>query len=251
MLIEQSAYANRWREVAPAAKGCFALGGLIAAFVAGTPAATAGVALVLMAVTLLGARVSPWLYLRVAVPAAAFLAISSLSLMFSVNIDAQDGFRWQFAPDAMPRIATVASRSLASLAALLLLVLTTPLRDLISLLRRLRVPEVILDLMVLCYRMVFVFMEAWDDGVTAQAARLGYGPFRRSVRSLALLAANLAAQIWSRALALQAAASARNGDGPLNFLAPDYAHARRDLRVAGCAGAVLLAGMVALRGGLA
>ena len=112
-------------------------------------------------------------------------------------------------------------------------------------------PEVLVDVMVLCYRMVFVFMEAWDDGVTAQAARLGYGPFRRSVRSLALLAANLAAQIWSRALALQAAASARNGDGPLNFLAPDYAHARRDLRVAGCAGAALLAGMVALRGGLA
>ena len=32
MLIEQSAYANRWRGVAPQAKGLFALGGVTAAF---------------------------------------------------------------------------------------------------------------------------------------------------------------------------------------------------------------------------
>jgi cobalt/nickel transport system permease protein len=241
VLIEQSAYANRWREVAPAAKGCFALGGLVAAFVAGTPAATAGIALVLMAVTLLGARVSPWLYLRVAVPAAAFLAISSLSLMFSVNIDAQDGFRWQFAPDAMPRIATVASRSLASLAALLLLVLTTPLRDLISLLRRLRVPEVILDLMVLCYRMLFVLSEAMHDTITAQSARLGYATTRRSLHSLGLLAANLAVQVWQRAQGLATAALARNGGGSLRFLSPGFAHARRDTCIAAIAGVALIA----------
>ena len=32
MLIEQSAYANRWRSVAPVAKGLFALAGFVAAF---------------------------------------------------------------------------------------------------------------------------------------------------------------------------------------------------------------------------
>ena len=133
MLIEQSAYANRWRAVSPAAKGGFALGGLLAAFVANTPTAAAGIALVVVATTLLGARVSPWLYLRVAAPATAFLAVSSLSLMFSISLDASGGPQWQFAPDAVSRIATVASRSLASLAALLFLVLTTPLRDLHSL----------------------------------------------------------------------------------------------------------------------
>ena len=39
MLIEQSAYANRWRPVSPAAKGVFALAGFVAAFAARTPTA--------------------------------------------------------------------------------------------------------------------------------------------------------------------------------------------------------------------
>ncbi len=242
MLIEQSAYANRWRAVSPAAKGSFALGGLLAAFVANTPAAAAGIALVMVATTLLGARVSPWLYLRVAVPATAFLAVSSLSLMFSINLDASGGGpQWQFAPDAVSRIATVASRSLASLAALLFLVLTTPLRDLIALLRQLRVPEVILDLMVLCYRMLFVLSEAMHDMLTAQAARLGHASARRSLHSLGLLAANLMVQVWQRAQALATAALARNGCGSLRFLSPAFAHARRDTLIAAVASLALIA----------
>ena len=58
-----------------------------------------------------------------------------------------------------------------ALAALLLLAATTPLIDLIALLRRLRLPEVLLELMVLCYRMLFVFSESVRDTRTAQAAR--------------------------------------------------------------------------------
>jgi cobalt/nickel transport system permease protein len=241
VLIEQSAYANRWHRVSPAAKGGFALGGLLAAFVANTPAAAVGIAVILVATTLFGARVSPWLYLRVAAPATAFLAASSLSLMFSVNLDTSGSLQWQFAPDAVARIATVASRSLASLAALLFLVLTTPLRDLIVLLRQLRVPEVILDLMVLCYRMLFVLSEAMHDMITAQAARLGHATARRSLHSLGLLAANLVVQVWQRAQALATAALARNGCGSLRFLSPVFAHARRDTLIAAVASLALIA----------
>lgn len=240
MLIEQSAYANRWRRVAPAAKGGFALAGLVAAFVAATPAVAGGVALLLAMATVLGARVSVGLYLRVAAPAIGFLGLSSLSLLVSLGADAGGGITWQLAPDAVPRIGLVATRSLASLAALLLLVLTTPPTDLIALLRRLRLSEVVVDLMVLCYRMLFVFSEAVRDTLTAQSARLGYSSLRRSQSSLSLLVANLALQVWQRAHALHFAALARNGDGPLRFLAPACAHTGRDTVVAAVAGGALI-----------
>ena len=55
MLIEQSAYANRWRKVTPAAKGFFALSGFVAAFAASTPAAALLVAVVVAATTIAGA----------------------------------------------------------------------------------------------------------------------------------------------------------------------------------------------------
>jgi cobalt/nickel transport system permease protein len=240
VLIEQSAYANRWRQVAPAAKGSFALAALAAAFIAATPAVAACIALLLAMATVALAGVPIGLYLRVAAPAAGFLAVSSLSLLFSVGADAAGSLAWQFAPDAVPRVATVAARSLASLAALLLLVLTTPLRDLIALLRQLHMPEVLLDLMVLCYRMLFVLSEALNDTLTAQSARLGYTNTARSLRSLGLLAANLAIQVWQRAQALHMAALARNGCGPLRFLSPTFAHSGRDTSIAATAGVALI-----------
>lgn len=240
MLIDQSAYASRWRQVTPGAKACLALAGMIAAFVAASPLVAAVLAGVLVLLACLGAGVSFRLYLRVAAPAAGFLALSSLSLLFSLEIDPAGALAWHLAPEALPRIAALAARSLAALAALLLLVLTTPLPDLIGLLRRLRVPETLLDLMVVCYRMLFVFSEALHDTLTAQHARLGYVSTGRSLRSLGLLAANLAVQVWQRARALHLALLARNGDGPLRVLAPQYRHAGRDTLLATLAGGTLI-----------
>lgn len=237
MLIEQAAYRNRWRQVAPEAKACFALAGLVAAFAAGSPGAAAAVAGLLALTTCLGAGVPGLLYLRVALPAVGFLALSCLTLLVAVDGD----FTWRWAPDAAPRIAALAGRSLAALAALLGLVLTTPLPDLIGLLRRLRCPELLLDLMVICYRMLFVFSLALHDTLVAQQARLGYATARHSLRSLGLLTANLAVQIWQRAHALHQAALARNGDGPLRFLTPTFAHVGRDTALAALGGVLLIA----------
>lgn len=245
MLIERSAYANRWRQVSPAAKGGFALAGLIAAFAAGTPMVAAGVAAILAAVTLLGAGVAPASYLRVTSPALAFLLLGSLSLAFSLGVD-EHGIRLQLLPNGLNPLANVLSRSFAALAALLFLTLTTPLPDLINLLRRLKTPEILLEIMVLCYRMLFVFSAAVQDIWIAQTARLGYATPRLALRSLAGLTANLTLQVWQRANDLHVAAQARNNEGPLHFLAPVFAHAGRDLAIAMIAGGTLIALAVAI-----
>ncbi len=246
MLIEQAAYTNRWRPVAPAAKGLFALAGLIAAFAAGTPSTALVVAALLVAVTLLGAGIAPGCYLRAAAPALFFLALSSLSLAFSLNAGPDHG-SLALSVGGLAKATEVVSRSLGALAALLFLGLTTPLTDLIALLRRLRAPALLLDLMVLCYRMLFVFSAVVHDTLTAQSARLGYATPRLAMRSLGQLAANLSLQVWQRAAALQIAAEARNNAGPLRFLEPVFAHRGRDCTIAALAGGSL----IALAGGLA
>ena len=108
MLIEQAAYANRWRRVSPAAKASFALAGLVAAFVAATPAQAAGLALVLAVVACSGAGIAPGLYLRVAAPAAGFLALSALTLLISLDIGADGAMAWphDFEVDLTVRLAS-------------------------------------------------------------------------------------------------------------------------------------------------
>ena len=251
MLIEQSAYANRWRSVAPAAKGAFALAGFVAAFAAATPRAALAVAALIALVTLAGARVAFGRYLCVAAPALVILAISCVSLAFSINVDSSSSPSFDLAPGGFRQTAEVGARSLGELAALLFLVLTTPLIDLIALLRRLRTPEVLLEIMVLCYRMLFVFSEAVHDTLTAQAARLGYSSNALALRSLGGLAANLTLQVWQRASDLHVAAQSRNNDGPLHFIEPTYANGRRDLALAVASGSALIALALLLGRGLA
>jgi cobalt/nickel transport system permease protein len=51
----------------------------------------------------------------------------------------------------------------------------------------------------------------------------------------------LTLQVWQRAHALHLAAQARNNDGPLRFLEASFANSARDCRIAGLAGASLIA----------
>ncbi len=242
MLIEQSAYTNRWRRVSPAAKGLFTLCGLVAAFAAATPVTACGIAVVLCAVTILGAGIPPGRYLRVAAPALLFLFVSTMSLAVSLKIGGSVGdVSLHMAQTEYAKVAQVCGRSLGGLAALLFLTLTTPLIDIIALLRRLKAPEILLDIMVLCYRTLFVFSEAVHDTITAQSARLGYANVRLSMRSLGGLVANITVQVWQRSQALHLAAMARNNDGPLRFLEHTYPNFKRDMCIALCAGTALVA----------
>ena len=239
MLVEQCAYGNRWRSVSPTAKGLFALAGFVAAFVAHDPMTNAAVTLLIVAVLLLGAHIRLGQFLRIAFPPLGFLAIGCLSLAYSIDY-VNGTLITQWLPLGWLPVETLAGRSCAALAALLFLALTTPMTDLIGLLRRLHFPEPMLEIMVLCYRMLFVFSEAMHDTHTAQASRLGYASFRLTLRSLGSLTANLTIQIWQRARALHIAAQSRNNDGPLRFLEPVYRHAGRDLGIAACASLLLI-----------
>ena len=242
MLIEQSAYTNRWRRVSPAAKGLFSLCGLVAAFAAATPATACGIAAVLWAVTVLGAGIPPGRYLRVAAPALLFLFVSTMSLAVSLRIGGSAGdVSLRLAQTGYAKVAQVCGRSLGGLAALLFLALTTPLIDIIALLRRLKTPEALLDIMVLCYRTLFVFSETVHDTITAQSARLGYATARLTIRSLGGLVANITVQVWQRSQALYLAAMARNNDGPLRFIEHTYPNSARDVCIALSGGTLLVA----------
>lgn len=237
MRIDAAAYACRWQDVAPSAKGLFALAGIAAAWLAHGSAALGMLALFSMLATLAGARVPLRTYLAVALAPLGFLSLSCLTMLVTPSA----GGGWQWTPSLLPPVACIALRSLAVMAAVLGLVLTTPMPDLLLLLRRLRVPALLLDMMALCYRMLFVLRQAWDEGSTAQAARLGHRGWRQSWRSMGLLTGQMAVQVWQRASALQLAADARAWQGSLRFLPASFPQARRQVGLAVLAGGALLA----------
>lgn len=248
MLIECSAAQSRWRDVSPAAKSLFAASGFVAIFASGKPSNAVLIACLLVLAGLHGARIGLLRYLRLAAPALLFMAPGCLSLALSITLDATTGLPTiSIAPGVTEQMLELASRSLGALSALLFLVLTTPLNDLFGLLRRLKAPDVLLDMMILCQRMLFVFSSAAQAIFTAQSARLGYATPRLAMRSLGQLVAGLNQETWLRAQALQTAAQARNNAGPLRFIERQHAHTGRDCLLASLAGSTLIALAVVMR----
>jgi cobalt/nickel transport system permease protein len=220
MLTERCAYSNRWRTVSVDAKAAFAALGLVAAFVARPPAGSLAVAVVLAAATVLGAGVSARSYARVAMTPWAFLLVSAVTLAVSVRLGGDGPLPLSLAvdPGQAATAVGVVSRSVAALSATLFLALTTPMTDVISLARRLRVPATLIEMMTICYRALFVLSDAVNDTRQAQSARLGYSSWSNSMRSMGSAVAQLAVESWRRSIVMHQASVARAGGEELRFL---------------------------------
>ncbi len=113
-------------------------------------------------------------------------------------------------------------RALAAVNCMYFLALTTPMQDILAVLQRLRVPKLVLNLMELIYRYIFVLLEEAERMRKAQASRLGYQGFKRSVRSFGELLGQVFLRSYLRADKIYGALLARGFDGEINFFASDY-----------------------------
>jgi cobalt/nickel transport system permease protein len=251
ILAEQHAYRNRWRSVSADAKSAFASLAFVAAFVAHPPVVALALAVALAAVTVLGAGVPLRAYAKVASAPWSFVALSAVTLAVSVRLGSGPlPVSLAVEPAQVARAAAVVARSLAALSAMLFLALTTPMTDLIALLRRMHVPATLIEIMTLSYRSLSVLSDAIHDMTLAQSARLGYSSFANTVRSLGTAVALLAVETWRRSIVMYQASVARAGGGELLFLESPRTGVAGELALAVLSGAILIAGVVAVSGGV-
>ncbi len=118
----------------------------------------------------------------------------------------------------MHQAAHLFFKSMGAVSCLYFLSLSTPLVDLLAVLRRLKVPKLIVELMGLIYRFIFVLLEAAETMHTAQSSRLGYADLTSTYRSLAALVSTLFIRAYQRSNELYTALEARGYDGELSVL---------------------------------
>jgi cobalt/nickel transport system permease protein len=216
--IDRHAWTNRWHRHHPGERALLAGGMLLVALIL-PPRSTAPLVLLAMAgATVVGAGVPLGAFLRtIAVPAGFLLA----SLPFlAVSLDLTDGVRLAWSPAGAGLALEVGLRSLAAVSCLALLTLTTPVSELVPWLRRLGVPQAVVEIALLIYRLIFVVAERAAAARQAQDARLGYSTGRRAIRSLGLLAAGLLGRSLARARRLEIGLAARGFEGALKVLSP-------------------------------
>lgn len=108
--------------------------------------------------------------------------------------------------------------SLGAVSCLYYLSLSTPMVDLLTVLRRLKVSKLFIEMTGLIYRFIFVLFETADTMYTAQNSRLGYSSLSSGYRSLAALASTLFIRSYKRSDELYTSLEARGYDGELNVL---------------------------------
>jgi len=234
LAVDDAAWSSAWRPRSPVDKLALCLGLVVCALVLPAWPGSVLVGLAAVGLALGPARVPGRTFLRAVRWPLGFVLVGALTAVVQVD---GGGIGW--APDAAARGASLVGHALAGGAAVLLLATTTPMSDLLPALRRVRVPEAVVEVASVVYRLLFVLLESLRTIREAQTARMGYSSVRRSYRSSGALAAAVLTRSWDRARRLQEGLAGRGMEVGLRVL-PDQRPSSRGFVVATVAGLAAL-----------
>lgn len=117
--------------------------------------------------------------------------------------------------------------ALASISSLYFLALSTPISDLLLVLKRLKCPALMIELMLLIYRFLFVISDQTRQIRNAQTLRLGYQNFRLSLHSFGTLLSVVLVKSLKRASIQYDAMESRCFTGEIRMLTTTYPPRRK------------------------
>ncbi len=180
---------------------------------------------VLCAVTIGIGRISWHDYLSKFSLPAVFLLLSTLALLWNLVPERGGlldlpcfGSYLSILPAAQAAARLVLARALGAMSCLFFLSLSTPMPEILAVLRRAHVPSVVIDLAVLIYRYIFLLFETYHQMHSAAQSRLGFSGLRRSLRTTGQLYALLLSNSFRKASACFDAMESRCYEGELRFL---------------------------------
>lgn len=112
----------------------------------------------------------------------------------------------------------VFARMLGGFTCLAFLALTTPMTELFSVLELVKIPKIVLELAMLMYRYIFVFLDEALNMYHSQETRLGYSSIKKSFKSMGMLGSNLFIRTWIKGEQAYIAMESRCYDGSIKTL---------------------------------
>lgn len=164
-------------------------------------------------------------YLRFLTVPLAFLLLSTTAIMFNFKQTPLDlfaipiGSRYLTASrESFFYAVQLISTALSAVSCLYFLSFTTPMPDILEVLRKLHCPKLMIELMLLIYRFIFVLSETASAISVSQNCRLGNRDYKTSMKSFGMLGSVLMIRAVSRSNKLYDAMEARCYDGTIHVL---------------------------------
>jgi len=247
-LLDDYAHANALRDTSARLKLSLGMGAILLCVSSTTPIAPLFVAITMSLVTVILAQI-PWrIYSRLLLVPLSFALLSAAVVafmhgrgqtLFSLEIF---GFGLGVGEEGANLAALLIARTFGGMCSLFFIALSTPMIEIFATLKSLRIPQSVIELSMMIYRYIFVFLDQAAMIHSAQMMRLGDAGARNSINSFAMLSGVLFLRSWEQGERLIVAMDSRCYDGKLDLMEQeDRAKPRAILAVA-----VYLAGATAI-----
>ena len=175
-------------------------------------------------------------YLKLMVIPLVFLLLSTIALLINFSPEPLDGYAIPLgaiyitaSQASLANALQLICTALASVSCLYFLALNTTMTDILNQFRRLHVPGLLVELMLLIYRYIFVLLDVAYHIITSQHSRLGNRDFKTACKSFGGMVSVLFVRSMKKAGALYDAMESRCYDGTIRVLTENYPPRAREI----------------------
>lgn len=235
--IDKFAYISGLKKVNPMEKFTFAMLTMIVCIALNNIIDSIIILLLMTIITVTLGKIPLKTYIKLMIIPLAFLIIgvitiainvvgTSFDLIFSFTIF---NIKLGCTYDSILTATGLFLKSIASVSCLYFLTLTTPVFEILSVLKKLKVPKLFVELMGLIYRFIFVLLDTTNMIYISQNSRLGYSTLKIGFNSLGKLIANLFISSYKRSQDIYTAMESRCYDGDINLLENNYTYSYKNI----------------------
>lgn len=230
MNIDKYAYISRLKHIDPMLKFTFALLTMSVCLWANSVLISVIIVLIMGWLTVYKGGTPVSLFIKLLMVPMSFLFIGVLTIAVNISKNQNDflfslviaGMHIGVQKTGLYSAARLFFKALGAVSCLYYLSLSTPMVDILAVLRMFRIPKLLIELMGLIYRFIFVLIETADTMTIAQNSRLGYSSLSATYHSMGTLFSTLFIRAYKRGNDLYTALEARGYDGELNVLEEQF-----------------------------
>lgn len=195
LLIDKYAYTNKLTDKNPYIKAIFSILFLILSLTIENRIFQISI-ITIMSITIIStSKMGISEYLKLLSIPLIFMIMSILAIIISISTEKTDMLAYftvgstyiGISKFGLMNALRILSRSIACLTCVYFLMLTTPFNQLIKVFKKLHIPDNVIEIAMLIYRFIFIFLEEVQEIYKSQEMKLGYMGMRNSYNSLGLL----------------------------------------------------------------
>lgn len=234
--IDKLSYISGLKRVNPMEKFIFSMVTMVICISLNNIIDSIAILLIMSAITIFKGKIPFKNYIKFMSLPLAFLVIGVITIAINVVDNEETIFKFTILGitiggtyNSILIAVELFFKSLGAVSCLYFLILSTPIFEVLSILRKLRVPKLFVELMGLIYRFIFVLLNTANMIYISQNSRLGYSNPRTGFNSLGKLITTLFINSYKRSQDIYTAMESRCYDGDINLLEDSYTYSYKNI----------------------